>query len=263
MNLLKELEKKLERMFEGFFTRSFKSGLQPIELAKRLLRAMEERKVLGVSHVYSPNRFLVKVSAADKEELSEWETVLVRELEELLVAQAKNEGYRLMSRPEVRIITDDSLTLGEFVVEGHLASKTAPAPESEKASGQSEPAVADSASSTAAPNRTRIIPRAEAQAFQQQTSLLVREKSGEVFPLISEVTTIGRSSTNHITIDDPNMSRHHAEIHRQGEGFLVVDLKSTNGTKVNGSRVGRYGLKDGDHLTLGHTDLTFRRSRSV
>lgn len=262
MNLLKELEKKLERIFEGFFTRSFRAGVQPIELAKKLIREMEEKKVLGVNQVYSPNRFQLKVSPEDKEDLADWEAVLVRELEGLLIAQAKEQGYKLITRPEIEVLADDKLALGEVAIESHLSSD-------DVALNENDPEAVDPLDNNrrsgqpSAPSQTRIISPVEGGILHPDMSLIVVEGSGEVFPLTLEVTTLGRSASNDIAIKDPNVSRHHAEILRQGDKCILSDLDSTNGTKVNGKRINRHTLKDGDDITLGHTDLSFRRSQGV
>ena len=59
-------------------------------------------------------------------------------------------------------------------------------------------------------------------------------------------------------IDDPNVSRRHAELRRSGNGdWQIVDLGSTNGVKVNGRRIDQVALRDGDRITIGVTDLTF------
>jgi hypothetical protein len=73
------------------------------------------------------------------------------------------------------------------------------------------------------------------------------------------VTVIGRSSGCDIVVDDPNVSRRHAEIRRMGEGYSLVDLGSTNGTEVNGQRVGETSLMNGDVIGVGTTRLTFER----
>ena len=71
---------------------------------------------------------------------------------------------------------------------------------------------------------------------------------------------LGRSRDCDVVLDDPNVSRHHAELRREGDGWVVADLGSTNGIKVNGRRVGQVALSDRDQITLGRSTLTFQRS---
>jgi pSer/pThr/pTyr-binding forkhead associated (FHA) protein len=69
--------------------------------------------------------------------------------------------------------------------------------------------------------------------------------------------TIGRSRDCDVTLDDPNVSRRHAELRREGANWVVSDLGSTNGVKVNGHRVNDHPLTPGDQITLGLERLTF------
>ena len=78
------------------------------------------------------------------------------------------------------------------------------------------------------------------------------EESGETFPLNGDVTTVGRGEGVDISLDDPSVSRLHAELVRRGDHVYVSDLGlSTNGTRVNGRPVGRRVLADGDVLSFG------------
>jgi pSer/pThr/pTyr-binding forkhead associated (FHA) protein len=84
--------------------------------------------------------------------------------------------------------------------------------------------------------------------------------TGERFPLGEETLTIGRTPECTIVVGDPNVSRRHAEVRPSGDGFVIVDLGSTNGTKVNGVTITERRLEDGDELALGNTRLRFEAS---
>ncbi len=84
--------------------------------------------------------------------------------------------------------------------------------------------------------------------------------TGERYVLREGTVTVGRLPECDITVVDPNVSRQHAEIHARGDGFVVVDLGSTNGTRVNGVRVSERELHDGDELGFGNVRLTFQAS---
>src|SRR5918996_1128240 len=101
MGVLKNFESRLERGIEGFFKAAFRSGLQPVELAKRILREMERSKNVGVREVWVPNRFTLRISQEDRERFSNMEGALIRELENAVVEGAKESGYSLVARPEV------------------------------------------------------------------------------------------------------------------------------------------------------------------
>ncbi len=84
--------------------------------------------------------------------------------------------------------------------------------------------------------------------------------TGDRFTLAEHVISIGRRPESNIVLADPNVSRGHAEIRPQGDGFLLVDLGSTNGSKVNGVRVDQHMLRDGDELMFGNTRMRFEAS---
>ncbi len=90
---------------------------------------------------------------------------------------------------------------------------------------------------------------------------LVWERTGGErveFPLEAEAHAVGRDEDVAIRVDEPLVSRRHASIERRGEGWVVVDLGSTNFTRVNGQRVRReHELADGDELHFGRTKLVF------
>ena len=93
--------------------------------------------------------------------------------------------------------------------------------------------------------------------------LLVIGPNGEPAESISvtrDPVVIGRLSTNDVVLSDPNVSRRHAEVRRRGNEFIVVDLGSTNGTKVNGAGVRERRLADGDDITVGGTHIRFEAS---
>ena len=85
------------------------------------------------------------------------------------------------------------------------------------------------------------------------------EVDGERHPIDRNRVVLGRSRDCDIQIADPNVSRRHAEIRREGSAFWVVDLGSTNGIDVNGRRQARAKLSDGDRVVLGTTEVVFHQ----
>ena len=72
-------------------------------------------------------------------------------------------------------------------------------------------------------------------------------------------TVIGRSKDCDFQIEDPSASRRHAELRQEGTAYWIVDLDSTNGLEVNGLRTQRAKLDHGDKITIGSTEISFRR----
>jgi pSer/pThr/pTyr-binding forkhead associated (FHA) protein len=85
-------------------------------------------------------------------------------------------------------------------------------------------------------------------------------EDGTRIDLGEDPATIGRLDECEVILTDKNVSRRHAEVRREGTGFVLVDLDSTNGTRVNGARVKRHDLEDGDEISVGATKLRFEMS---
>jgi hypothetical protein len=235
LGILNEFERRLERVIEGVFTKAFRTGLQPVELANRILREMEAGKSVGVREVWVPNRFAFALSAPDRERFQEAETALRRELEQVVVQGAKERGWELVGPPEVRFDTDPSLKQGEYGCEASLVEgpMTEPSP---------PPAPAGPVD----------------RATDGELVLIEKGRPGKAFPLGKDRVIIGRMGESDIVLSDPGVSRRHAEVRREDGRFVVVDLGSTNGTMVNEATVGERTLEEGDRITVGTTVLEFR-----
>src|SRR5947208_12884670 len=112
--VLRTLEHKIEALFEGIFGRAFRTNVQPVELARKLAKEMDDHRTVSVSRVYVPNEYTVFLSTADREQFEGYETSLLAELEEYVAEHAKRENYALLTAPKVLLETDDDLALGEF-----------------------------------------------------------------------------------------------------------------------------------------------------
>ena len=114
MNVLRTIEQKIEGLFEGLFGRAFRTNVQPVELARKLVKEMEDHRTVSVSRVYVPNEYTVYLSTADREQFTDYESQLRTELQEYLAEHARREGYVLLTPPTVLMETDDDLAIGEF-----------------------------------------------------------------------------------------------------------------------------------------------------
>ncbi|MEO2057929.1 MAG: DUF3662 and FHA domain-containing protein [Thermoleophilia bacterium] len=277
---LRNIEQKIEGVVEKTFGRMFRSTLQPVELARRLAREMEDHKTVSVSRVYVPNQYTVYLSPADRRQFSSYESSLVLELGSYLEAHARSEGLSLLSMPRIRLETDSDLRPGEFGIAcrmvdpgrpGTDAPAAAPAadasPAAEAAAPADEPAPEEPpAPSDPLPNEalaavsgTQVLSPEQARAaglVREQVTLFV---SGQPFRITQKVTTMGRSRDCDIVVPDPNVSRVHAEVRHEGLEYVLVDLGSTNGIEVNGRRVLRHSLRDGDRVSLGGADVAVER----
>jgi predicted component of type VI protein secretion system len=204
----------------------------------------------------------------------------VLELGSYLEAHARSEGLSLLSMPRIRLETDSDLRPGEFGIacrmvdpgrpgtDAAAAAPAADAPEAEQvAAPAEEPApVEPPAPSDPLPNEalaavsgTQVLSPEQARAaglVREQVTLYV---SGQPFRITQKVTTMGRSRDCDIVVPDPNVSRVHAEVRHEGLEYVLVDLGSTNGIEVNGRRVLRHSLRDGDRVSLGGADVAVER----
>src|SRR5918912_2762660 len=131
MSVLRNLEAKLGGLVEGAFSRAFKSSVEPVELARKLAKEMEESKSVSVSRVYVPNHYRVFLSPQDREQFTSYEPALRKELSDYLLEHARQEQFALSTRPQVEFQTDERLDLGEFGIQAQLLA----APEAEPAEG--------------------------------------------------------------------------------------------------------------------------------
>jgi len=229
MPILRDFERRLEGLVEGFFAKAFRSGVHPVELGKRLLREMDANKTLGVRDTWVPNRYVFHLAPADRARFDQAEHALTRELRQLVREGAAERGWKLVGPPEVAFETDDLLTKGQFRCEAYLVE------------GPDRPLTG------------------ELQAVGTAVLHLIRNgRPAATFPLNKQVTSIGRLGDCDVVVSDPGVSRHHAEIRRDDGTYVLADLGSTNGTRVNQDVVSQRELQPGDRITVGRTVLEFR-----
>jgi hypothetical protein len=251
MSMLRNLEAKLGGLVEGAFGRAFKSSVQPVELAHKLAKEMEENQMASVSRVYVPNHYRVFLSPQDREQFASYEPALRKELSDYLLEHARQERFALTSRPQVELHTDDRLELGEFGIQAQLLGQ--PEEEAVSEEPQAGPSAGDFGHTMVySPDREARLLEPEQDRRQ---ALLVGEGRRSV--LSGNLVVVGRSRECDVVVSDPNVSRRHVELRRGDEGWQVVDLGSTNGVKVNDRRVKEATLRPGDRIRIGVTDLTF------
>lgn len=246
--MLRNLESKLAGLVEGTFSRAFKSEVRPVEIARKLAREMDEHKVQSLSRVYAPNEYAVWLSPKDRAQFEGYEGDLASELSGYLLEHARRERIALVTRPKIAFKTDERLRLGEFGIQARLVRP--PAAEHE------EPSQGDEGHTMVYSVSDRVSePLREPDPRRPRALLRVRGRAETVG---AGGAVLGRSRDNDIVIDDPNVSRHHAEVRPSGGSWIVNDLGSTNGIKVNGRRVtGPQSLKRGDVIELGTSRVTF------
>jgi hypothetical protein len=254
MTVLRNIEAKIESLFEGVFGRAFRTNVQPVELARKLVKEMEDHRVISVSRLYVPNEYTVYLSPADREQFESYEESLIGELQEYLAENARREKYVLLSPPKVSLETDEDLDVGEFGIATRMAQGGRQITPDEAPAPNVEPG-ATMIYKPKAPE-TEAVSAAELGLEREVATLTVDGKRHE---LDKRRVVIGRSRDCDIQVADSNVSRRHAEVRQEGAAYWVVDLDSTNGTEVNGRRLKRAKLRPGDTITVGATELVFRQ----
>lgn len=240
MSILSDFEDRVARGVEGLFAGAFRSPVQPAELAKTLAKSMDDGRVVGVGAVYAPVRYTVALSPEDAQKLGSFTTTLAGELATYLADHARECSYKLAGAPTVAFVIHDDLRLGRYRVSSDLA----PAENAEAA-----PAVPGDVT----PQR----PAPEHAAYTGLATVTVGEIHHDIV-LRGERMVVGRLSQCDICLSDANASRQHAAFVPLPEGgWAVEDLGSTNGTLVNGKRVERTPLRDGDVIEIGVTRLLY------
>jgi hypothetical protein len=252
--VLRAIERKIESLFEGVFGRAFRTNVQPVELARKLAKEMDDHRNVSVSRVYVPNEYTVFLSPPDREQFESYEDNLRSELQEYLSEHARREDYALLSQPRVLMETDADLDVGEFGIATRMVHP-------DRRRGEGEP-VAD-----LEPGATMIYKPQAAQPTQAvsaaelgvEQELVTLSWNSDSLQVKQPRIVIGRSRDCDVQLADANVSRRHAELRQEGASYWIVDLGSTNGIEVNGKRVKRAKLRSGDTITLGSTEVTFAR----
>jgi hypothetical protein len=224
VGLLEQFESRLDRLVNGAFAKAFRAEVQPVEIAAALQREMDDRAaVIGRDRTVVPNLFRIELSAHDHDRLTSFEETIVSELVTVVTDHAAQQRYVPLGSTEVILGRDEQLDTGVFRV---------------------------TSESKGGPTATE-----SAALFPGSPRLVLA--NGVEHPLTSPTVRLGRGADVDIRLDDPSVSRAHAEI-TLGTPATIRDLGSTNGTFVDGSKVGEATLNDGSRVTLGTLTLTYR-----
>ncbi len=248
MSVLRSLEEKLATLVEGTFSRAFKSQVRPVELARKLTREMDQHKVVSLSRTYVPNEYTIWLSPRDREQFEGYEGDLQAELSGYLLEHARRERLALVSRPEIGFRTDERLRLGEFGIQARLVR-----PDQE---GAGAPVAAEAGHTQVYSAAGRVADQLAEPNLRRGRAQLRHE--GRAVLLGTAGVVLGRSRDCDVVLEDENVSRRHAEVRPSGGSWIVRDLGSTNGVKVNGRRVdGAQSLRPGDRVEVGLSQLVY------
>jgi hypothetical protein len=249
LGTLDKFEELVEKTLEKPFTSLLRGHMQPVEVAKRLARAMEAEQTLGVDKIFVPNEYHVLLNQRDFDHFASMRHSLERELADYIYGVARERRYTMLSKPAVTLEVGERVSKRGIQIRTQFSDYVPRAPQSLD-EGLSQ--------------NTQVLSRRElaraARELAPQASLVVvaGPMHGTRLPIDKSTMTIGRALDNDIVIEDARISRYHAEIKVKAGCFCILDLHSSNGTKINRQLVTEAVLVDGDTLKLGDTEMVFQ-----
>lgn len=233
MSLLDRLERRIEQVIEGFFTRWAGHRIHPFEIGRQLLRELDRESVSGAHGLVLPNVYRVFLNPEDFTPYRNVGDALVSGFLDALHTRAEELGGRFEGPLRITIAPGDEVAPGAIAVLANVVTDAGP------------PAMHVRPPQDIGP-RLRVLSDPSGPP-------------GGEFALGGPTTTIGRGADQAIVLRDSGVSRMHARIDCGPEGVTIVDLGSTNGTIVNGRRLRAAGapLHGGDRIQIGRVIFEF------
>ena len=268
MSIFSKFEAAMQGIVEGSFGRVFPTRLQPVELSHRFERAMENNLSIGQNKRLAPNFYEARLAPRDYADFQPQARTLALQFSDELIAIARDRGYTLTTRPIITFVEDRRLSTGRPQIVARLLDTQAIA---------NDPNLLQSIFGVDA---TRTMTAEEAaQLLQQQQDMNARQPTpseplppawltlykptrGQPMRLERPIIHIGRHLSNDIVVNDKRVSRYHAEIRCEHGQFVLYDLGSTNGVRINGVRTQQtvpVPLRNNDTVTVGDYEFIFQR----
>lgn len=238
MNGWLRLESWIEQLIEEPFVRLFAGRLLPHEVARHLVRALEDGERVGADGVMEvPGRFRITLAPDDLEALRRHHPDLDAQLGHALQTLAQRMNVRLKDPPGVILQSDPALGLrGVHIV---------PADRAPRNDGQTRDLTLEKVQELLTQE-----PTAEVRAY-----LIISEE--RTFDLKQALIRLGRALDNDVIIEDRQVSRHHAQLRRRYGRYILQDLGSSGGTSVNGFPVQEIVLRSGDLIALSGVEIIY------
>ncbi|MFE9422407.1 FhaA domain-containing protein [Kitasatospora sp. NPDC006697] len=286
MGVMKKFEQRLEGLVNGTFAKVFKSEVQPVEIAGALQRECDNNATIwNRDRTVVPNDFIVELSPHDHERLSPYAAQLGQELAGMVLEYAEAQRYSFLGPLQVNLERADDLDTGLYRVRSRTLAADAPEPPAAAyqpapqqpgygrgpapeptgggwaqssqptyAGAQQLPGTPPAAPPAPTGGNVRPFPGSGTGATTRRWI----EVNGTRHQITGSACVLGRSTEADVRIDDPGVSRKHAEI-RPGNPAMVLDLGSTNGIVVDGQHTQRATLRDGSRIVVGSTTIIYRQ----
>ena len=269
MSALAAIERFFERLFERPSARLFRTRLQPVQLQRRIERAMEAERLSTADRTLVPNRYVIHLNPDDLAAFGDFSASLAAELADGALVFARAHRYTLVDRPRIDLRADPTIQRADIRVDARFADPIAgrsvgrelgPDADASSPSPREEtrdPLGRDVSSST----MVFTIPRPPTP--QARLRLIDPNGTERELVLDGQPLTIGRATDNGLVLGESRASRHHARIQLRRGTFVLTDLRSTNGSRVNGVGVDEVVLGIGDQIEIGETILVVEAVEDV
>lgn len=274
----------MQRIIEGPFARLFPSRLEPVEIERRLERAMEDNQLLqGEGRRLVPNVYDIHMSIKDHQQITTGQNVLIPDWQKQLIEFARHRHFTLRTVPVIRLHADTQLGPGNTRIEaifddgqsgdGVMATQAISAEQLAQLRAQLLPSAhlnPNTGTQSAMPGQanrnagsSQVLPQQPVMPALPHAQLVIRLPHGgqQTYRIEKPIINIGRQLTNDIIVEDKRVSRQHAQIKFQQDGtFAIYDLGSTNGITINNvPNMRQRVLHNGDRFTIGNYDFFFER----
>ncbi len=253
---LAAIERFFERLFERPSARLFRARLQPVQLQRRIERAMEAERLAAADRTLVPNRFTVHLHPVDLAAFGDMTASLASELADGALLFARTRRYTLVDRPRVDLLGDPTVERADIRVTARYADPIAGLERRDIAASPGSVPVMDEPARPShggghADTMVFTVPRPTAPSAR----LRVVDAAGgqRIWSFDGSTMTVGRAADNDLVLPDTRVSRHHALLSGRRGTLVYSDLGSTNGSRVNGVSVGELVLGVGDRIELGDT----------
>ena len=261
MGIIKDFETDLGTDPEPLHRRLRRAGVRPTELAEALQEYLQDEQQVTDDGVLVPNVFRITLGTKDHERLARYGVALPRGLGTVVVDTAEDRGWLLLGPVKVRVDRDELVKPGAFRLVGRTepVEGWGPAPEELTAPPAQEPGTTITGGGIPAPvgdiDAVMLPSSASSDSVGGLTDPTLEVRTGVAagarLALDGRRVTAGRGDGCDLIVRDTTVSREHAAFVRRGDTWWVLDLGSTNGTRVNGLRAAEHPIAVGDRIELG------------